>query len=291
MTKKTASRRERDAQKRQVNGGKLPSARTDRERVSRAWYDLKGMHGESQKYIHQLAERMTQYMNLPVLAQIKKNGDDARFNELQNVELKKHTDVAMKEFAALWDSHKDRKGRCVTLSDMELAVNIAGNYEKFNADFFLAFQPIISEMNKIFNKALKQLLDAQDQATSEKLADAQVKAIDFNSPEPIYNEIPDRITGEAITDLDVPADVEDKIKARGELRSMVHIDDAAFIDPAKTGVLASLNQTDDAAFGALQMTGKVTHAEVASDNGIRMMAMVNEEGNPITETTTEPTTN
>lgn len=277
MTKKTTSRRDRDAKLRQANGGKLKSARVDRERISRAWYDLKAMHANSQQYMAQLATRMQQYLNLPVLAQIQKNGDDVRFNELQNVDLKKAVAVAMKEFSELWDMHKDRKGRCVTLEDMELAANVGNGYEKFNTDFFLAFKPIIAEMNVIFNKALKQLLDAQDQKVANQLQEAQAKAIDVNvitdvevidpnSPTPQYEEPTGEITGEAIADLDVPESIQEKMDA-----ALNEVDKGVEVATTKArGQTSVALQVDDAPYqpadgvGTLQFTGKVTHAEVGA---------------------------
>ena len=245
MTKKTTSRRDRDAKARQLNGGKIPSARVDRERISRAWYDLKGMHANTQKYIAQLAERMKRYANLPVLAQIAKNGESERFTFLTEVAIPQHAATVGVDLQNLWDSHKDRKGRCTTIAEVELAMSIGNSYEKFDTDFFIIFQPIISELNVMFNKALKQLLDEQDEAAGVKIKEAQVKAIDVNAPMAQYEEIPDTIQASPVESLDAPAEIENKIKARG-------------MNPA-------IIQVDDAAFGTLQLTGKATHAEVAAE--------------------------
>lgn len=261
MTKKTTSRRERDAQKRIANGGKLPNARVNRETVSRAWYDLKATHARTQQYIAQLADRMYQYNNLQVLAQVAKNGEEDRFNHLINVMIPQHAETVGTDLQQLWDMHKDRKGRCITIDDVELAMSIANGYEKFDVDFFRTFQPIITELNAIFNKALKQLLDEKAELDAKMIKEVQTKAIDFNSPVPVYEQPAENtVTGTAIADLEVPAELKEKIKPRGENGVTVPIDDLAYLpDPNELG------------------------KAIASGTKVVAMAMVDEDGNPIAE--------
>lgn len=177
MTRKSASRRAADAERAKANGGKLPSARVVREKTTRAWYELKTIHARSQAYIQQLAERVQQYMNPIVIMKVDKNGDKARFNELL-VQLNTQAKKTGVEFEALWDMHKDKKKLCLSTAELEQAMRVGEMYQAFDTDFYLTFSPIINELNAIFNKALKMLLDAKEELEKNQNSQAEKDLID-----------------------------------------------------------------------------------------------------------------
>jgi hypothetical protein len=174
MTKKSQSRRNKDATLNAQMGisGKAP--KMNREKSSRCWYELKTVHMRSAGYLGRAAELMQQYGNPVVLVKIAKNGDGARFNELQ-MSIPTLMQRVGEQFEALWDSHKDKKKLCLSYTELQDAFRIFEAYQVFDTDFFTTFQPIISELNDIFNKALNQLLEAQEEL-SAKMANGDYNA-------------------------------------------------------------------------------------------------------------------
>ncbi len=218
MTRKSASRRAADAARAKASGGKLPSARVVREKSTRAWYELKTIHARSQAYIQQLAERVQQYMNPIVIMKIDKNGDKARFDEL----LKDLTTNAMKtgvEFAALWDMHKDKKKLCLSAIELEQAMRVGEMYQAFDTDFYLTFSPIINELNAIFNKALKMLLDAKEELEKNQAGQTEKDLIDPTVVSDVnYAEV-------KAEDIPLPASQSGLIAPRGMTDVIVHQDE------------------------------------------------------------------
>lgn len=207
MTVKSKSRREKDAKARAANGGKTVTGRMNREKTSRAWYELKMVHCRSQAYIEQLAHRMTQYQNPLVLAKIVKNNQADRFNFLQTQMQQAAGPVAI-EFNELWDSHKDIKKLCLSITELDQAMTIFNRYQQFDMDFFNKFQPIITELNEIFNTALKQLLDSQAKIQEDIANDARAKMLDPTIVSDVnYAPVPDSVA--------MPAAIEDLNKDSG----------------------------------------------------------------------------
>lgn len=179
MTEKTQSRRDRDAKARAAHGGNVTTISRNREKTTRAWYELKVVHQRTTSYIHQLAEKMQQYNNPLVLSKIAKNGDADAFKVLQ-ARFQQHAATLAVDLQELWNRHKDRKKLCLSIKEVHEAYEVFGQYQQFDADFFGTFQPLLSDMNDIFNKALKQLLDAQNALQTETIETAQAKMLDVN---------------------------------------------------------------------------------------------------------------
>lgn len=173
MTKKSDSRLARDA-KRREQLGITPKVRIDREKNSRSWYELKMTHKKSQDYIERTAKLFGQYNNAKVILQIVRNGKQDRWNELQKL-VQEKMEVFGPRFKALWDSHKDKRKLCLSFTELTQAFQIFEAYQVFNMDFYNEFEPIIAELNEIFNEALKQLLDGE---TDPKV----VTDVDYREP-------------------------------------------------------------------------------------------------------------
>lgn len=243
MTVKSKSRRERDAQLR-LKHGKVVNKTLSREKTSLAWYELKRTHARTQQYIVDLAERTMQYANITVVSKIITNGDKERFDFLMG-QIKQAAGIKATDFEELYNSHKDKTGRCTTMSDVEAAMVIFGNYEKFDTDFFTTFQPLISELNQIFNKALEQLLDAQDKLRVEMANDAKSKMLSPIADGSFYEDLP------STSMMPLPKPVEDlvddsPVKARGQTSVSAPIDDLAFVanhPGATTGLVDALQAT------------------------------------------------
>lgn len=237
MTKKSASRRARDAQAFQAAGGKAPSPRVVRETSARVWFELKNVHKRSAAYITKTAQQIAKYGHPVVLAKIAKNGKAARFNEL-NAEIVKKVAGTMADFAALWDSHKDKRELCRTSVELEIAYKIFEAYQVFDMSFYEDYSGIISEMNEIYNEALAQLLgqatDAQDPTV---ITDVEAKSL------PAAAENVERPAGAPAEEKLVPGSIEETAVAssiltesilepkgealgRGLTTSVVHLDDA-----------------------------------------------------------------
>lgn len=228
MTRKSMSRRAKDAAAHEAAGGKKQSARVVREKTTRAWFELKIVHGRTQQYIEQLASRMVQYAHPIVLLKISKNGDTARFNELQKLMQEKAV-VTGADFESLWNLHKDKNKLCLSVKELEEAYRIFDMYQAFDTDFFTTYQPIIEELNTIFNKALKQLLDAKDELAKNTIADAQAKLVDVNVVSDVdFTEVKkEEELPATIADLIVPAEVAGNIAARGEVAVEAPVDEVA----------------------------------------------------------------
>jgi hypothetical protein len=229
MTSKSDSRRARDAKARAANGGKLPSARVQREKFTRCWYELKTVHARSQNYIEQLGIRMRQYMHGIVLLKIAKNGDKERFDALL-LQIQELAPATATDFENLWAMHSDKKKLCLSMADFEKAMAIFDLYQAFDIDFFNTYQPIISELNQIFNKALGQLLEAKDKLAAETMEDAAAKMLDPTIVSDVnFAPVPDNLP-ETIAGLAAPAKA-----ARGENTTMTHIDELAFANVPDVG--------------------------------------------------------
>ena len=236
MTKKSASRRNRDAQAFQAAGGKAPTPRVQRETSARVWFELKNIHKRSAAYITATAEQIAKYSNPVVLAKIAKNGKMDRFKEL-NLQLQQKLAVTFASFEALWNSHKDRKYICKTAADLQVAYAIIEQYQAFDIDFYTTYSELISEMNGTFNEALRQLLNAaaalQGQPTEEQdvsvVTDVVVKeplpaeAVDVAKP--TTGEVPP-VPDNHVDPEVVKAVVENGSIGRGLTTSIQHLDDA-----------------------------------------------------------------
>jgi hypothetical protein len=235
MTRKSQSRRAKDAAAQEANGGKKNTAKIQREKTTRCWYELKTVHARTQSYIEQLAHRMIQYAHPVVLLKIAKNGDTARFQELQKLLQEKAAHTAA-DFASLWDLHKDKNKLCLSLKELEQAYRIFDMYQAFDTDFFSTYQPIIEELNAIFNKALKQLLDAKDELAKTTIADAQAKMVDVNVVSDVeFTEVKkEEELPATIADLIVPAEVAENIAARGQTNVASPVDELAAEEVADT---------------------------------------------------------
>lgn len=173
MTVKSAGRRQRDAERRAALGITDKNKRFDREKTSRCWYELKAVHTRSQGNIEKLAILFGQYRHKVVLMKIAKNGDKEAFDALQ-AQIPPLAEKLAADFQALWDSHADKKKLCLSYAELSEAFRIFEAYQAFDIDLFNTFQPIISGLNQIYNKALKQLLDAQDELVVEMMKNGQL---------------------------------------------------------------------------------------------------------------------
>jgi hypothetical protein len=207
MARKSASRRAKDAAAAQASG-KVVKPSVVREKTTRAWYELKIVHSRTQSYIEQLAQRMIQYAHPVVLLKIAKNGDTDRFNELLKL-LQEKAIVTGADFESLWNLHKDKKKLCLSVKELEEAHRVFDLYQAFDTDFFTTYSGIITDLNEIFNKALKQLLDAKDELAQETIESAQAKMADVNVVSDVeFTEVqPAADLPSTIADLIVPAEV------------------------------------------------------------------------------------
>lgn len=158
MTAKSNARRQRDRQALEKSGVKKKQS-FNREKSSRCWYELKEVHMRSARNFEKTARLFGQYNNPAVLAQIARNGDDARFQDLQLL-VQSKVPALTKDFQDLYDQHKDKKKLCLSYNELQEAFKIFEAYQAFDTDFFLAIEPIVNELNSLFNKALGQLLEA-----------------------------------------------------------------------------------------------------------------------------------
>jgi hypothetical protein len=74
--------------------------------------------------------------------------------------------------------HKDKKKLCLSAIELEQAMRIGEMYQAFDTDFYLTFSPIINELNAIFNKALKILLDAKEELEKNQAGQTEKDLID-----------------------------------------------------------------------------------------------------------------
>ncbi|HEX9137148.1 MAG TPA: hypothetical protein VF905_09425, partial [Nitrospirota bacterium] len=268
MTRKSSNRRAKDAAAQQAAGGKPQSARVIREKTTRAWYELKIVHSRTQSYIEELAKRMIQYAHPVVLLKIAKNGDTERFNELQKL-IQEKAVVTGADFASLWDLHKDKNKLCLSVTELEQAYRIFDMYQAFDTDFFTTYQPIIEELNAIFNKALKQLLDAKDDLAKTTTEQAQAKMVDVNVVSDVdFTEIkPEAELPATIADLDVPVEIADKVAERGQTSFSSPIDEV--------GVAEVANAEGGADVGGVKTGFDRTYAE--GDAGAIMESAAAEE--------------
>lgn len=211
MTQKSASRRQKDAQRRAAAGITSGKKTFDREKTSRCWYQLKEVHARSQKNINKLAELFAQYNHPVVLMKVAKNGDQEAFN----AELAKLQPLVVemtKEFQALWDSHGHIRKLCLSYEDLSRAYRIFEAYQAFDIDLFNKFQPIIGALNLIYNKALTQLLEAQDALTVEQIEAARAAGTDIAILS--AGDVP-----AAAKDVEAPAEGMEGISSDGEALS------------------------------------------------------------------------
>jgi hypothetical protein len=174
MTKKSVGRRQRDTERRAAAGITGKGTKSfDREKTSRCWYQLKEVHTRSQRSIEKLALLIAQYRHKVVLMKIAKNGDEARFEELQ-ASIPPLAEKMGKDFQDLWNSHADKRKLCLSYEELMQAFKIFEAYQAFDIDLFNVFQPIIGELNAIYNKALKELMEAQDATVVETLGNQPV---------------------------------------------------------------------------------------------------------------------
>lgn len=230
MTRKSQSRRAKDAAAMQANGGKMPNARLTREKSARCWFELKTVHGRTVGYVNGLARRMMQYANPVVLMKIAKNGDQERW-ELQNKLLQERAATAGTDLEELWNSHADKKHLCRSTTELGEALKIFEAYQTFDTDFYLTFSPIIKEMNEIFNKALGQLLEAQDELAKKAMETAQAKLLDPTVVSDVnYEEVPaSAALPTAVEDLDQPVGGLPKEEPKAEAPVETKAEDLAVV--------------------------------------------------------------
>lgn len=188
MTEKSKQRRMKDAQARNAIGGNK-NTKFNREKASRSWYELKIVHAKTQSYMEQLGKQMEQYLNPLVLLRIARHGKSERFIELQK-QIQSKAPEFMTRFEELYKKHEDKKKLCLSLKELEEAMNIMQQYDTFNLDFFNAFKEIIDELNTIFNTALKELIAEKDQAAIDATQEAQEKIQQGIAKEVLPVEIP-----------------------------------------------------------------------------------------------------
>lgn len=226
MTQKSASRRQRDANRRAEMGITSGKKTFDREKTSRCWYQLKEVHGRSQRSIEKLAELIAQYNHPVVLMKIAKNGDEAAFNAVQ-AKIPPAVAEMAKVFQELWDSHADKKKLCLSFEELQQAFRIFEAYQTFDIDLFNTFQPIIGELNVIYNKALGQLLEAQDELKLKMATEGGLPVSDV-----VLNEgdVPAQAQEvEAPKELGMDGISPDQ-KARGETSAIVQIDELGVVE-------------------------------------------------------------
>lgn len=165
MTTKSQSRRDRDAKNRKELGI-TGSQSFNRSKSARAWYDLKMAHARTNEYIVKLANNMLKYANVPVFKRISEKGLAQEFMALQKQIIAKQP-AFVARLTALWDSHKDKKKLCLSITELEAAMNIMHGYETFDTEFYFEFSPIVSKMNEIFNGVLDELIAEQNAAAAD----------------------------------------------------------------------------------------------------------------------------
>jgi hypothetical protein len=204
----------------------------DREKTSRCWYQLKEVHMRSQRSIEKLAELIAQYSHPVVLMKIAKNGDQAEFEAIQ-AKIPPAVETMAKEFQELWDSHGHKRSLCLSYPELMQAFKIFEAYQAFDIDLFNVFQPIIAEANVIYNKALKQLLDAQDELSIKMAQEGQVAAV----------------TDVVFKEGEVPAmakDVEKPVEGLGDIaEGETVLTPTEIINSGKRGEVAGLIRQDE----------------------------------------------
>ncbi|BCM95241.1 hypothetical protein [Burkholderia phage FLC6] len=208
MTQKSASRRQKDAERRAAAGMTSGKKSFDREKTSRCWYQLKEVHQRSQKNINKLAELFAQYNHPVVLMKVAKNGEKEAF-DAEIAKIQPLVAEMAKEFQALWDSHGHIRKLCLSYEELSKAYRIFEAYQAFDIDLFNKFQPIIGALNLIYNKALKELLEAQDALTVEQIEAARAAGQEVAILD--EGDVP-----QAAKEVEAPAEGMEGISADGE---------------------------------------------------------------------------
>jgi len=128
------------------------------DNAARCWFELKNVHKRSSKYLFDTASLFSQYSHPVVLKKIAKNGDDVKFNNLQ-LQVRSELKPLTVKFSELWNRHKDKNRLCHNYTELAEAFALFEEYQKFDMQCFDTFHPIVTELNVIFNKALKELLE------------------------------------------------------------------------------------------------------------------------------------
>ena len=167
MTKKSKTRLLADQAAREAAGGRVKNLTQSRTITSSAWHGLKQTHKRSSDHLVKLAGLVSQYVDPVVLMKVSDNGDKDRFNQL-HLDVQEQMKGVGKEFSDLYDEHKDRNGACTTATEMQLAISLAERYQRFDVSLMEKFQPIISDMNEIYNRAMRQLEEIRQQVEAEQ---------------------------------------------------------------------------------------------------------------------------
>lgn len=165
MAKKSNDRKARDRAARAKAGGRVLNASQNRAVTSRSWYELKQTHERSGHNLARVAGLLAQHSDQLVLMKMADNGDRPRFDELHAQVQTLMVEIGV-EYVAMWDAHKDRKGPCTTMHDLEIAVSMFERYERFDISLIEKFQPIVAEINTMYNKAMNELHDIQVQVAN-----------------------------------------------------------------------------------------------------------------------------
>lgn len=177
MSTKSAARREKDkARLEQMGKKRNTGANHQREVTARSWFELKAVHRRTSDYIMNTAVQLAKYSHPTVTLKIADNNDDAEFNAKAS-SIPVMIAPLQKDLAALWARHEHKKGRCIGMADIEEAFKLFEAYEALGVEFYSLVEPVITRLNEIYNKALKQLLngDPTDKNTVAAAAAADAK--------------------------------------------------------------------------------------------------------------------
>lgn len=171
MSKRSANRTNmllaNRAAKKPTNGARR---RLDREKTSRAWYDLKTAHNRSADIFANLGNLMAQYNNPHVILGMGPAGNELFKHHIAQI---KNLQLQFKEqLERLWDLHKDKKGLCHSYDDVVTAFGIYEQYQDFKVKIYENFKPHFDVLTDTYNASIDALL-----AKDKELSISQVSSM------------------------------------------------------------------------------------------------------------------
>lgn len=158
MTKKSQLRRNSDAALAKQLGRRAPSATKTREAIARAWFQLNITYNESRNYLAKIGGHLLHYVSAPeVIMKIDQMGNLAEFNS-NCKEIGTVANALGLKLAELHSRHVNRKGLCKSLEDVNEARLLIEAYDAFKMEVYSVSQPIIAELNRIYNNAVKAIM-------------------------------------------------------------------------------------------------------------------------------------
>lgn len=180
MAKKSIARRNSDAALAQKLGGRVPNATKSRENVARAWFQLNIIYNDSRAYLAKIGGHLLHYVTHPeVIMKMDKNNTIGEFNQGCK-EIGTIANELGAQLEAIHVRHADRTGLCKTLDDVNEARLLFEAYDGFKMDVYAKAQPIITELNRVYNAAVKQLVEGREKAIADGTlpTDVEFKEVD-----------------------------------------------------------------------------------------------------------------